>query len=135
MGPLASRRKGFEDDTDAESDIEDLPDRFDSSGRPLSSAEPDAGWTSRSGQFRRKPQRTGDWDVGGRWHIGGTDKEVVERMAGNLRDVVDGRMSWLGLVSGMMDGREDGREDGSRSKRRVDERKRSGRLSWKDLMR
>lgn len=131
MGPLAGRRKAVEDDTDTESDVEYLPDRFDPSGRPLSSAEPDAGWTSRNGQFRRKPQRADDWDVGGMWHIGGTDKEMVERMAGNMRDVVDGRMSWLGLVSGMMDEGEDGR----RRERRVDQPKRSRRLSWKDLMR
>lgn len=131
MGPPVSRRKASEEDPDSESDVEYLPDRFDSRGRPLSAAEPGAGWTTRNGQFRRKPRHASDWDVGGMWHVGGTDKEMVERMAENLRDVVDGRMSWLGLMSSMMDGLEDGRG----RKRPVRGSRRDGRLSWKDLTR
>ena len=125
VGLPTARRRAFEQGPDSGSDVEYLPDRFDSHGRPLSPTGPEVGWTERNGQFRRVPRHAGDWDVGGGWYIGGTNKDMVEHMAGNLRDVMDGRMSWLGLVSGMLDGAEEGRAT----------RRRNGRLGWKDLLR
>lgn len=88
-------------------DVEYLPDRFDSQGRPLvSSPYGSRRWTERSGQFAKKPRdsrRARTWDVNGAWNVGGTDPEVVERMAKQVRDVVDGRMGWLGLISGVVE--------------------------------
>lgn len=124
----------MEDGSEPESDVEYLPDRFDSRGRPLSTSGLDAGWTERNGQFRRRPRNKGDWDVSGLWHIGGTDKEVVERVAGGVRDVIDGRTSLLGFVGGMMGGLEDG-SSGRRNEKRKDKRAGGERLSWKDLLR
>ena len=125
-GPPAAQRMAHDDyPTDSDSEVEYLPDRFDSQGRPLSPSSRNTGWTQRNGQFHRKPRRARDWNVDGEWHVGGTDRETVERMAAGLRDVVDGRMSWLGLIGGVMEGLEDGR-----GRKRGD-----GKLRWRDLMR
>lgn len=124
-GPPAARQMAHDDSTDSDSEVEYLPDRFDSHGRPLSPSARKPGWTQRSGQFHRKPRRPRDWNVDGGWHVAGTDREAVERMAEGLRDVVDGRMSWLGLIGGVMEGLEDGR-GGKRG---------DGKPRWRDLMR
>ncbi|SPN97734.1 uncharacterized protein DNG_01247 [Cephalotrichum gorgonifer] len=88
-GPPAQRRVSEDlTDSDSESGVEDLPDRFDSHGRPLSSSGIDSHWTERNGQFRRRPRREGDWGIDGGWHVSGTDKETVERVAKGDSSVV-----------------------------------------------
>lgn len=82
-----------------ESDVEDVPDRFDAQGRPLDeSGRRVPWWTSRSGSFQYQPRHPGDWNVRGGWGIGGTDPEVVERLVHDVTGVLEGRGSWLGML-------------------------------------
>jgi len=132
-GPLIERRRHSSDDvtvrrrersdspSGSDDDVEYLPDRFDSQGRPLSPPTSDSRhWTERSGQFAYNPRhgrRSRTWDVNGGWHVGGTDPEVVERMAKQITDVIDGRMNWLGLITGVVQNLvEDGEGRGRRSR-------------------
>lgn len=92
-------------DSDAEEEVETLPDRFDSHGRPLDRRAASADrWTSRFGEFRREPQRSGDWDVRGAWHVGGTDNAAVERIAHGVTNALDGRGSWMGVIGEVLGG-------------------------------
>ncbi|KAJ3472087.1 hypothetical protein NLG97_g11299 [Lecanicillium saksenae] len=97
------RGRGLGSDSDEE--VEDLPDRFDSQGRPLDrrSTSHDR-WTSRSGDFRRQPQRPGDWDIRGAWHVGGTDNAAVERLANGVTNALDGRGSWMHVIGEVLGG-------------------------------
>lgn len=99
------RPRGHGDESDSGSEVEDLPDRFDSHGRPLDrrAASSDR-WTSRSGAFRRQPQRPGDWDVRGAWHVGGTNDEAVQRLATGMTDALDGRGSWMNVIGQVIGG-------------------------------
>lgn len=105
--PVARRQPRDEVATASESeDVEDLPDRFDAQGRPLD-GQPQGSrprWTTRSGQFERRPQRAGDWDVRGSWSVGGTDRVPVDRLAKSFTEALDGRKSWLGLVGDVLGG-------------------------------
>ncbi|XWX01436.1 hypothetical protein V2A60_009464 [Cordyceps javanica] len=86
-------------DSDSEDEVEDLPNRFDRQGQPLDRRfSSDDGWTSRSGAFRREPQRPGDWDVQGAWHVGGTNDEAVERLAHGVTKALAGRGSWMQVI-------------------------------------
>jgi hypothetical protein len=92
--------------SESEEDIEELPDRFDSDGRPIDDRNPGDGprWTSRSGEFQRRPRRPGDWDVRGAWHVGGTDDIQVDRLARSFTEALDGRRSWLGVIGEALGG-------------------------------
>ncbi|KAH7325756.1 hypothetical protein B0I35DRAFT_474495 [Stachybotrys elegans] len=88
--------------SDVEEEVENLPDRFDATGKPLDGrASSHKGWTSRSGEFVRKPQHAGDWDAKGSWQVGGTEAEVVERLAKTMTGVIEGRNSWMQLLGGV----------------------------------
>jgi hypothetical protein len=109
--PLVSRRRhdrGYDDDDDDE--VEYLPNRFDAYGRPLDRRSSSHGaWSTRSGQFERRAQRPGDWDVRGAWQVGGTDPEVLERMVRGVTGALEGRKGWMGLIgdvlgSGLLEG-------------------------------
>lgn len=106
--PLVSRRPARDYDSgvsDSEEDVELLPARFDDYGRPLDGSEPDRSrWTSRRGDFERRPRHPGDWNVRGAWQVGGTEAEAVERLARTMTDVIDGRQSWLQLIGGVIGG-------------------------------
>lgn len=92
-------------DTDSEEEIEDLPDRFDSQGGSLDRRSAShGGWTSRSGTFQREPQRAGDWDVRGAWHVGGTNNDAVERLAHGVTNALDGRGSWMQVIGEVLGG-------------------------------
>lgn len=138
--PLAHAwpRDGADPNAEAPSDddVEILPDRFDSQGRPLDSRSmshgPSPRFTTRHGEFERRPRRPGDWGVRGAWQVGGTDPEAVERMVRGMTDVIDGRRGWMGLLGdvlasgagGLLGGRgpeghgEIGDGDGGRGRRR-----------------
>lgn len=92
--------------SESEEDVEELPDRFDSDGQPLDGRGHGNGqrWTSRSGEFERRPRRPGDWDVRGAWHIGGTDDVQVDRLARHFTEALEGRRSWLGVIGEALGG-------------------------------
>jgi hypothetical protein len=99
------QRGGLRSDSDSEEEVEQLPDRFDSHGRPLDGRTSSADrWTNRSGEFRREPRRQGDWDVRGAWHVGGTDNEAVERIAHGVTNALEGRGSWMGVIGEVLGG-------------------------------
>ncbi|KAF1730078.1 hypothetical protein CRV24_009535 [Beauveria bassiana] len=91
--------RGRSHESDSEEEIQNLPDRFDSEGRRLDrrSVSHDR-WTSRSGAFRRQSQRPGNFNVQGAWHVGGTNKEAVERLAHGVTNALDGRGSWMQVL-------------------------------------
>lgn len=77
-----------------------LPDRFDEDGRPIE--------RSRGRGGVREKERGG-----------GGQTEMVERIARDFGDVVDGRKSWRDLLGGLMEGVSGaGGEDGGRRRRR-----------------
>lgn len=90
----------------SDDEVEDLPDRFDADGKPLGGRSRGDGprWTSRSGEFQRRPQKPGDWDVKGAWHIGGTDGIQVEHLAKSFTEALDGKKSWLGVLGEALGG-------------------------------
>ena len=106
--PLISQRPARNYDSgvsDSEEDVELLPARFDDYGRPLDGSNLGRNrWTSRRGDFERRPRHPGDWDVRGAWQVSGTEGEVVERLARTMTDVLDGRQSWLNLIGGVIGG-------------------------------
>lgn len=89
--------------SDSASDVEDLPDRFDQEGRSLDPDSPGnrsrPQWTTRSGEFERRPQKQGDWDVHGSWQVGGTDAEAVERLVKDVTGALEGKGGWMGAVA------------------------------------
>ncbi|KAK3680624.1 hypothetical protein B0T22DRAFT_415910, partial [Podospora appendiculata] len=96
------------DDGNGESeDIETLPDRFDAQGRPIDRERPR--WHARHGNFeyhRTNPFRArsedGGFNMRGQWGVAGTDPEAVERIVRNVTGVLEGRESWMGLLSGLL---------------------------------
>lgn len=88
-----------ETDNDDDDDVEDLPDRFDRDGQPLhgQGVNPPR-WTSRRGDFRKKPQRPGGWDVSGSWQVAGSDGVAVDRLARSFTEALEGRRGWLGVL-------------------------------------
>ena len=95
------------DKAEGDSEIEELPDRFDASGRPLDPADP-RGWSSRSGSFVSRPRHRardggdGDWNISGSWGVGGTDPEIVDGIARTIGDVIEGRKSWFGVLGDVL---------------------------------
>ncbi|KAI6784041.1 uncharacterized protein J7T54_004587 [Emericellopsis cladophorae] len=95
-----------EDESDSSKSIEELPDRFHRDGQPISTRSqtiPQAPLTTRSGEFERRPQRPGDWDVRGSWQVGGTDPVVVERMVRSFTDALDGKRGWMGVLGDVLE--------------------------------
>lgn len=87
-------------------EVEDLPDRFDAAGRPLDgrSASNRAGWTTRRGEFARRPRREGDLDVRGAWQVGGTDPEAVQRIVNGVTSALEGRQGLLRFIGDLFTG-------------------------------
>lgn len=103
MSTRSDRRGRHHSDSDSNSEIEQLPDRFDSHGSPLDgrTASQDR-WTTRRGTFRREPQRPGAWDVHGAWQVSGTDGEAVDRLVKNFTGALDGQKGWIGVLGDVL---------------------------------
>lgn len=113
---LRRRRKRAEKRSDnpghaQEEEVEELPDRFDSSGQPLEgssrgSARGDSGWTSRRGEFEYRPRGGGSGDrnvhMQGSWGVAGTDGDAVNNIARSVGDVLEGRQGWMGLLGDVL---------------------------------
>ncbi|KAL1910224.1 hypothetical protein Sste5344_003839 [Sporothrix stenoceras] len=118
-----SRRQQAEDD-DA---IEELPDRFDSHGRPLdgrsiggSANSRTRGMTSRHGdfEFRNPDGRPDGWHVRGQWGVASSDPNGgggVDKIADSVRSILDGvggassgggggHPGILGIIGGVLEG-------------------------------
>lgn len=98
--PVVRRRRPSDSSLDEDSDgTVDLPDRFDSQGRPL-----DGSWQSRQpprmrrGSFMHRPRHPGDWDVRGAWAVGGTDDDVVNKLVGDMEGLLSGRKHWTDVI-------------------------------------
>ncbi|OAA58936.1 hypothetical protein SPI_06138 [Niveomyces insectorum RCEF 264] len=138
LKPNASTTTSSED----EDVTEVLPDRFDSEGRPLDrrgqpiyhkARSRSSPLTSRRGDFEYDSSRNNGWHVRGQWGVAGTNAATVERMAENMRGVIDGlgrgRPSGiLGAIGGLLEGFGQGNhlleDDGARPN--VDNSHRSG---------
>lgn len=110
----------YSSDSDSD-DVEVLPERFDKNGAPINGRETTGrrGWSTRSGQFERQPQKPGDWNVKGAWHIGGTNEAAVQKLSQDVTDALDGRKSWLNVVGGVLGG---GLADPGTGSHQIDER-------------
>ncbi|KAK4162661.1 hypothetical protein QBC43DRAFT_336194 [Cladorrhinum sp. PSN259] len=132
----APTSSGDEDNDEAESAVENLPDRFDSHGRPIdgsSSSSRGKKQHARRGDFEYRSPKSGGPTVMGEWGVSGTDSEAVERIVQNVTGVLEGKGSWIGLLSGILSGKllepgseaEDGKRRGSRTRDRGKDRDRS----------
>lgn len=114
---LVSNRRGGPVESDrsssaSEEEIEVLPDRFDTQGRPLGAGGPSRrsrGWTERRGDFEYRSPRPGGTQVRGMYGVAGTDPEHVERMMRDVSGVLAGEMpkgmgGWLGLAGKLLGG-------------------------------
>lgn len=120
----AAGRSRTNGDSVLDSDVEDIPDRFDRQGHSLdpNSPERQSGdrWTTRSGDFERRPQGRGDMDARGSWQVGGTDPEAVERIVKGVTGALGGKGGWMEVVgsvlgSGLLGGpAADGQVEGGR---------------------
>lgn len=104
---LRKKSKAVSDDDD-ESAVEELPDRFDGEGRPLTAQGHEdrrGGVHSRKGSFEyRSPKGPNGLNMMGDWAVSGTDKETVERIVQNVTGVLEGKGSWMGLIGGLLSG-------------------------------
>lgn len=113
---VSSRRRRSTDSDDSDSEVEQLPDRFDKRGRAKdSSGRRRDKWTSRSGDFERRAQKPGDASVRGAWQVGGSDERAVEDIAKGVTQMLDGKGGWLGLLgtvlnSGLLEDGKDGKK-------------------------
>ena len=99
----------------SEVEVEVLPDRFDTSGRPIDpnapsssrSARVRAGWTERHGDFEYRSPRPGGTQARGMWSVGGTDPDQVERMMQDVTGIIGdgppkGVTGWIGLAGRLL---------------------------------
>ncbi|KAK0387456.1 hypothetical protein NLU13_5768 [Sarocladium strictum] len=112
--------------SESDEDVEDLPDRFDDDGRPIDGRRhsDSSRWTSRRGEFQRKPRRPGDWDVRGAWQVAGTDGIQVDRLARSFTEALEGRRSWMGVIGEALGGGLLGQPEERRSLRDEEEGRR-----------
>lgn len=103
-GAALQQRKGRLERTPSEDEIEALPDRFDASGRPLGDDGDGRQWASRRGDFKCRPRNRGGSHVQGSWALGGTDAEMVDRMAQEVGNFLQRRQSFMGLLGGVLAG-------------------------------
>lgn len=100
-GATLQRRKGRLERTPSEDEIEVLPDRFDASGRPLND-DGDRRWASRRGDFEYRPRNRGGSHVQGSWALGGTDPDMVDRMALGVGNLLQGRQGFMGILGDVL---------------------------------
>lgn len=101
-GPVESGRSSNDEE------IEVLPDRFDSYGRPVGRQQQREGWTERRGDFEYRSPRPGGTLVRGAWGVAGTDPAQVERMVQDVSGLLagdgvpKGMGGWLGLAGKLL---------------------------------
>ena len=108
--PTSNRSRNIHhSSSDSESEVEDIPDRFDRHGQPLDprdrlrhSTGGGGAMTTRSGQFERRPQHDGDWAIQGAWQVGSTDHEAVDRLVRNVTGALEGRGGWMSVLGDVL---------------------------------
>lgn len=91
--------------SDSDDDVENLPDRFDSHGKPLDGGRHGKNRiVTRSGEFHRPAQRPGGMEVHGGWALGGTDPEQIEKLVRNVTGALEGRKSWVSVIGEVLGG-------------------------------
>lgn len=85
-------------------EVEILPDRFDRHGRRLDGGQTraDGQWTSREGEFERRPRHRGDWEAKGAWQVAGTDRETIDGVVRGVTSALEGRRGWLGMLGNVL---------------------------------
>ncbi|KAF6801185.1 hypothetical protein CMUS01_15482 [Colletotrichum musicola] len=91
----ARRNRGGESPLNSDSEVENLPDRFDSQGRPLGST---GAMRWRQGMFEYQPRSGNGWHSSGAWAVGGTHGDAVQRIASDIEGIVTGQTSWKSLL-------------------------------------
>jgi hypothetical protein len=99
----------------SEDEVEVLPDRFDTSGRPIDPNAPSSSrsararprWTERHGDFEYRSPRPGGMQARGMWSVGGTDPDQVERMMQDVTGIIGdgppkGVTGWIGLAGRLL---------------------------------
>lgn len=81
---------------DSDSEVEILPDRFDSQGRPLNRSSGAMRW--RQGAFESRPRNGNGWHTSGAWAVGGTDDDAVQKIASDIEGMISGHGSWKTLL-------------------------------------
>lgn len=112
-GAVLQRRKGALEVTPSEDEIEVLPDRFDASGRLLYD-DKCRRWASQRGDFEYRRRNRGGGYVQGSLALGGTDPEMVDRMAQGVGNLLQGRQSFMGLLGDVLAGLPGALQDGDR---------------------
>ncbi|KAI1459194.1 hypothetical protein F4805DRAFT_473520 [Annulohypoxylon moriforme] len=93
------RRRGDQSPASDDGDIEYLPDRFDSSGRPLDNDESALSGIPRQGSFEYLPRDDNDWHVRGAWRtLGNPDPALVSGLAQTFGGLLQPRGGFMGLL-------------------------------------
>ncbi|KAK7969410.1 hypothetical protein PG988_008483 [Apiospora saccharicola] len=98
-----TRRRGRRRDPDLsseENDVELMPDRFDTSDRPLEPGDPGR-WMTKGGSFEYRPRDKGT-QMQGAWGVGGTDADMVNRMAESVGSLLEGKSGCLGILGNVL---------------------------------
>lgn len=102
-GQETRRRRRHRSDSDDE--IEDLPDRFDSHGKPLDGTRDSRrALTRRSGEFHRSADRPGGLNVHGAWQAVASDPEQIQKIVSGVTGALSGRRSWVSVVGDVLGG-------------------------------
>lgn len=101
--PLVQRHRRRRDEPPRlnEDEVEVLPDRFDSAGRPIDAAGPRPVHIRR-GDFEYRPRSRSGTHVQGAWGVQGTDPEMVNRMAESVGSLLQGRQGLLGILGNVL---------------------------------
>ncbi|PTB41101.1 hypothetical protein M441DRAFT_80518 [Trichoderma asperellum CBS 433.97] len=91
--------------SDSDDEVENLPDRFDSHGRPLDGGRHGRSrLTTRSGEFHRLADRPGGLSIHGGWQLAGTDPEQIQKIVSGVTGALQGRRSWVSVVGDVLGG-------------------------------
>ncbi|KAJ2967805.1 hypothetical protein NUW58_g10360 [Xylaria curta] len=105
---LSRRDRGPRDasphSSDDDGDVVDLPDRFDSSGRPLNPRDrPLHRRRSSYGEFEYRPRHPGDLSVRGQWAtFPAVDDPEVARLAQTVGSLLQGQRGFLGTLGHLL---------------------------------
>lgn len=95
-----SRPRGFSVNSSDDDNVVDLPDRFDSSGRPLDPRDRSLRRPRSShGEFEYRPQHPGDLSMRGAWAaFQSGDEPGVARLTQTVSELLQGQRGFLGTL-------------------------------------